>query len=392
MLFSNKNRSSKEEAKQIRQSLEYAKEYYNRYPEKIDFVIENSPLFYFDLSKNWKDKWYCKNCRKWLSTTIEQCKCGLWQNDYLRQKNLLRTPNKKIDDCFTLLSSNLKARSYPRLRFIGESKDNVFFALDDAMFNKDENEIARCMKQIVEKILFHLNLSLNSVSIRISVLENDDRSGIVGTYARKTHLHGEITIKVILSYHTDTCISIACHECMHHFLWQNGIWLADEKENEFLTDIAIIYCGIVGTIGVGYHEYAPKDRGNYKVGYINLEEIEYAKALYIEHREIYIREQQNALTEKIQLLENSLKYNKDLFLKSVMSEKTSAISAEALDLLAQNAAFIQYNEGTQLLLNIKGKPALNDETPESVIQNCHKNLDTCLAKLSVYNRLLITLV
>ena len=391
MVSRNSTRGSTEDAARIRQSLDYAREYYHQYPDRIDFIIENSLPFYLDLSKHWKQQWYCAKCHKWLPVSIEQCSCASWQSESIHRKNLLKTPNPKIDDCFALLSTRLQAKSYPRLRFINESDDNLYFALMEAQGINDKQEIISCMKRVVEKILFHLGISTNSVGIRILVLEQDDSSGVVGTYERRADLHGEIVIKIIQHHFVDTCISIACHECMHHFLWVNGIWKKNEKENEFLTDIAMIYCGIIGTIVEGYHQY-PQKGGTYKVGYIQQNEIAYASAFYIEQRESYIREQQSVLTSKMHLLENTLQYNENLFSKSTALEKASSITVEMYDLLAQNAAFIQYGEGVKVLSGLRGVPALDDETPEAVIQGCQKDIDACLVRLSSFNKQLRKIV
>jgi hypothetical protein len=377
--------------------LSYAQEYYRDHPEQIERIIEHSPLFYSYLREHWKDRWYCDHCRRWLPIGAEQCRCGQWQKESLRQKYVLRTPNKKITDCFALLEASLQAKPLPRFRIGGS---DLYLSLIDA--DGDEGQTIVLLKQVVQKILQHLGLSPKAVTVQVNFVGNDDSSSLAGQYMQSGG-QNSVVINVRPKYPVDTNISIACHECLHHYLFHNHIRLHDEKENEFLTDIAMIFCGMIGSVGVGYHEYSsyvtdPNDKSRvklgsrYKVGYVSEEDLDYAWCLYSERRRQYIAEQQALLGEEIARLEKSIAYNEALFSRSVSSVSSYRLSPDELGILSENAAFIQFQEGREWLAASRLLPPLVDEAFDAEVKKYHRQLSERCMRLSEYNRLLNKLI
>ena len=377
----------------MRSDLSYARQYYADHPGQIEQIMENSPLFYSYMCENWKDQWYCCKCRRWLPVKTKQCSCGAWQNESLRKESVLQTSNKRIDDCFTLLQDSLKIPPLPRLRICeGEFYESLLDAEEDA------ERTACLIKEVVQKILRHLDVPPTSVTTIVKTVQDNDPSSTAGQYI--TGNQNLILINIRPKYHVDTNVSIACHECIHHYLSSNGIWLQDEKENEFLTDIAIVYCGMIGSIGIGYYEYSQKaprpgaPASKYKIGYISQKEIDYAICLYMDKRNQYVAEQQALLNERIDVLEKSIEYNKALFSRVLSSAPGGSLSPDELELLSKNAAFVQFEEGKDWLAVSKQWVSLIDidNASDCGIKKYHKQLNDYCAQLSRYNRLLNQLI
>lgn len=79
----------------------------------------------------------------------------------------------------------------------------------------------------------------------------------------------EINISVSNTLTIDEVLAVLIHECMHYILKEKELWLEDERENEFLTDLACLFYGFTDQINKGY----------IMVGYLKRNEIRYIKKL-----------------------------------------------------------------------------------------------------------------
>ena len=87
-----------------------------------------------------------------------------------------------------------------------------------------------------------------------------------GTFNPETD---EINLSVSNTRTIDEVLAVLIHECMHYILKEKELWLEDERENEFLTDLACLFYGFTDQINKGY----------VMVGYLKRNEIRYIKKL-----------------------------------------------------------------------------------------------------------------
>ena len=67
----------------------------------------------------------------------------------------------------------------------------------------------------------------------------------------------------------DEVLAVLIHECMHYILKEKELWLEDERDNEFLTDLSCLFYGFTDQINKGY----------IMVGYLKRNEIRYIRKL-----------------------------------------------------------------------------------------------------------------
>ena len=79
----------------------------------------------------------------------------------------------------------------------------------------------------------------------------------------------EIHISVPNTRTIDEVLAVLIHECMHYILKEKELWLEDERDNEFLTDLACLFYGFTDQINKGY----------IMVGYLKRNEIRYIRKL-----------------------------------------------------------------------------------------------------------------
>ena len=87
-----------------------------------------------------------------------------------------------------------------------------------------------------------------------------------GTYNSETD---EIHISVANTRTIDEVLAVLIHECMHYILKEKELWLEDERDNEFLTDLSCLFYGFTNQINKGY----------IMVGYLKRNEIRYIRKL-----------------------------------------------------------------------------------------------------------------
>jgi hypothetical protein len=84
--------------------------------------------------------------------------------------------------------------------------------------------------------------------------------------------------------------AVVCHEVMHKLLYDAGIWLHDDIENEMLTDVSCVYAGLGkfmlnGSRSTGYNS-GHGGQTNLRVGYVPLEELAFDYVLVCQMRGI----------------------------------------------------------------------------------------------------------
>ena len=79
----------------------------------------------------------------------------------------------------------------------------------------------------------------------------------------------EIHISVPNTRTIDEVLAVLIHECMHYILKEKELWLEDDRENDFLTDLACLFYGFTDQINKGY----------IMVGYLKRNEIRYIRKM-----------------------------------------------------------------------------------------------------------------
>ena len=64
--------------------------------------------------------------------------------------------------------------------------------------------------------------------------------------------HGEILLLKKSQYGYINVIAVLAHECVHNYLYNHGVRISEEKENEWLTDVAAAYLGLGHLLFSGY--------------------------------------------------------------------------------------------------------------------------------------------
>lgn len=120
------------------------------------------------------------------------------------------------------------------------------------------------LTELAKDILKHCHLIPASLYIKIN------KSDISNNHAGMYKIQGN-TSTIEINYRPgikeEEIIAILIHECMHFFLRCRNLGFSDDQHNEILTDTAAIY--------MGYYKYLKAGYG--RVGYLNINEIEYIK-------------------------------------------------------------------------------------------------------------------
>ncbi len=135
------------------------------------------------------------------------------------------------------LKAQLKRYPFPEFRFSPEQFERYFDGICYAAHSPGT------VTSMANDILKHFGMPPENIRIQVEyVPENNDHDSL-GTYSQNDAHHGTVVIRIKPSYTYDTVISIAAHECTHHFLFSRKIRLGNTQENERLTDIAALYLG-----------------------------------------------------------------------------------------------------------------------------------------------------
>lgn len=116
------------------------------------------------------------------------------------------------------------------------------------------------LQKVADHIGYFLGL-LNSVKVTIGIetseymlagTDKTDSARTVGLYKVIGGNKREIQLTKKFRFELKHIMAILAHESTHHYLYQHGIWLTDESENEVLTDIAAVYLGFGIQLFDGY--------------------------------------------------------------------------------------------------------------------------------------------
>jgi TPR repeat protein len=155
---------------------------------------------------------------------------------------------------------------------------------------------------MVTDILKHFGMPPEYMDVKVEYIGEDVERKEIGTYSQNDPLRGTVVIRIKPSYMYDTVISIAAHECAHHYLFHHNVRLEETLENERLTDIAVIYlgCGFYYSFGSNLGTTVSRDwnaRGQevttttkHRLGYLKAEEFEFAHSEIRKMREAHERE------------------------------------------------------------------------------------------------------
>ena len=169
--------------------------------------------------------------------------------------------------------------------------EELYIIMDEDPYNKEN------LQALAEKILNHLGLLKKGFVIELK--NNNSASAIYeGTHQAGSYQNyfglGIITIRVEEQRSFDEVFAILCHECMHLFLHEKGLYLDNTKDNELLTDVALVYFGLSFYAFLGYYERSriiqnEDQRIEYKkrLGYITIEEIRYVAKELIGYRKMF---------------------------------------------------------------------------------------------------------
>jgi len=140
-----------------------------------------------------------------------------------------------------------------------------------ASYSINEEYMEKLRKDIRDEEVLNL-IAKDVVSycgVNIGNLNICNQSNLIeaaGTYNSDTD---EIHISVANTRTIDEVLAVLIHECMHYILKEKELWLEDERENEFLTDLSCLFYGFTNQINKGY----------IMVGYLKRNEIRYIRKL-----------------------------------------------------------------------------------------------------------------
>ena len=215
----------------------------------------------------------------------------------------------------------------PEFRFSPEKFDYYF---DGISYDAHEPGIVSSM---VTDILRHFDMPPEHMNVKVEYVPEEAEPEGIGTYSQNDTLRGTVMIRIKPSYHYDTVISIAAHECAHHYLFHHNVKLEETRENERLTDIAVVYlgCGFYYRLGsdlgteVSYSQnyigQAVTTTTTHRLGYLKKEEFDFTYSEIKRIREAYekeiIREKRQYRESAVQLLkeyESHIRRNVELVL------------------------------------------------------------------------------
>lgn len=367
-------RNRLENKKKISNDVNYALEFYKHHPNQIDYLIRVNDKFYEELRKSWGNIWYCKRCKIWLDKSIKQCKCGQWQNLYYEY---LSYKDNAVDKCFNILRKHFK-HPYNLINIYNEN-NILLTSLIQGLLTKNCIEVQNAMRLYLLKIMEHLNISPEEVDIKIEIEDEDELNEVVGSYSVDSNWHRSIIVRLRYSYLPDTCIAIACHECMHHFLLKNSVRVKSKKDNEVLTDLATIFFGM-GYITIDGYRIYNKSKGDceYKFGYMSPKQAKYALALYNKERDEYQRVIRTRINDKIKILSQKLQYCKEKGL--VYNDK---LSQEEKIYIQKGHLYFVLGECDTILNKLK-KFIINHYTSDKEIRKNIKLLDENIEYITKY--------
>ena len=140
-----------------------------------------------------------------------------------------------------------------------------------ASYSINEEYMEKLRKDIRDEEVLNL-IAKDVVSycgVNIGNLNICNQSNLIeaaGTYNSDTD---EIRISVPNTRTVDEVLAVLIHECMHYILKEKELWLEDERDNEFLTDLSCLFYGFTNQINKGY----------IMVGYLKRNEIRYIRKL-----------------------------------------------------------------------------------------------------------------
>lgn len=309
-----------------------------------------------------------------------------------------------IREAIELLHKNFGV-PYPYLHFLdGESEDCLYFKLEDSLPPAKKgayDPLHDSLLLMMNAVFKHVNLPLGNVTLEIIKDKKDpDKPGERGTYRPEGFNCGHITVKYSPRMGPDEFIAVTAHECMHHVLRQSKVSYPETEKNELLTDIAVLFFGIGGSlklayeekqIGVSYETTQKRDRvetrtitRKQKIGYLTSAEIYEADKMCTTLRERWIRQRTSALTEKKNELDKRVSLNRALFQASLKMPTNGALSDEEYALLSENAMEIQ--EDPEMSKHQLELSCFTLESDYRTIYKClAKEFDARIKKYDQYN-------
>ncbi len=146
----------------------------------------------------------------------------------------------------------------------------------------------RTLRKLFSKITEHMGITENGVDFEITnKVHRDGRENdktFTGLYEEEKETNNKkISVFIYSDYTYEMVLSILIHESTHYFLLSNGIRLEDNRENEYLTDIATVYFGFGKYMIEGYKQNKKilyegefkRVTTSEKIGYLNYRDIKY---------------------------------------------------------------------------------------------------------------------
>ena len=224
-------------------------------------------LFSFSTTK-------CYKCGYPHSNVPDAClRCGhpFAAHGYVNPKR----EERAVDELFDILHNKFKRKKFPSFRLSLRAETDILLS--------DFSE--KSIRRIVKAILGYLGISSAPLEVVVQADRNTSRfsvGGTAGKYVRNGWMNKSVHIALKPSYSLYEVVAILAHECMHHFLWLNGLEHPVEEKNELLVDVAVIYFGFGHYISKGYESISKVKGGTIhtaKLGYIS----EY-QVLHVEKR------------------------------------------------------------------------------------------------------------
>ena len=185
-----------------------------------------------------------------------------------------RLENKDIEKIIDTLIKSLDK--------IGYKNEKEFVVFEDLrrklIYSRFDD---KSIKILIKEILNHLGLYSENVDLEVKYQNSKIKNAYAGVYDYKLE---KIEVFVDPNYSFENIVSIVAHECMHHFLNKKGIIFKDRMQNEFITEMAVIYLGFAKYLLKGYKEkrhviYESENHrlvDSNKVGYLGYKDVKYA--------------------------------------------------------------------------------------------------------------------
>lgn len=155
----------------------------------------------------------------------------------------------------------------------------VIPSLDYSIPTDINNQLINNLKN--QKALYNLLLSmtehLHIDGHFITLYVHDNKNArFPGLYTVTSDGKVTITLQIQDNYTLNTIVAILAHELMHMYLDFKNVKHPVKKLNEILTDTAAVYFGFGNYI---YNSMRDGKERNYKIGYINIKDLEYIKRI-----------------------------------------------------------------------------------------------------------------